>query len=1116
MPSLEHSPLGSPYVHGYDQGDSAFPIVAIAKDPRAQGYAVLNDLSAPNGQIINLDITGHKFVGVTPTQQEMRVLWLYYLLPGAENYADTYDDLRGPMQTMTQKVAASGGEASGLTTVANGIFTRAITNAGDGYTSVPSVTISDSGGGTGSGATAFAIMQGGTVLGLAITNPGSGYTTPLVTIGAPPSGGTQATATVAVTPAMVIRTQYLPVEGNRTILTKTVDLFALDGPRHYGYATDEQTGVGTILEAHVVANGTRGGVDYPVARTVTGSTTTGGAGASLSTVTVVLPGTGAVPGATFTPVGGTSSPNPLLAIVTTTAISAAINAAGSGYLETDILTGVGGTSTIQATFSPVTLKVVSGTLGLAGTTLTATGNITLSGGTSTISSVVNVTSLTMAAVTWNNNGTGYLPGDRMRMVGGTFTTAAIVKITGVSLFDLTVASPGTGITTGTALTLRSGNNNYNILTVSATQFVSATVNAPGTLMVAGTTVLTLVGGTHTITATALVTHTKAVSATVAAVGTGDLGNGAGVIVEGTTGTGTKFRASVTITTNAISSVQSISLAGDYTLNPTAIANEPVTYISGASSGTTLTGAQLNVVMGALTVVPQTVGSYTVEPTTANTTGGGNNATLSAVSFGVLTFGIGDYTFTKTPPPTSFTTLGNSPTFSGVIYEIGSWEVESGGVYSAGTATYTTVVLTGSGTGATFSGTFGALAVSLVTAGSFTVTAATLTHTSGLTYNPSYGLLTVAVSNGGSYTANAATMTTQNSGAGTGATLQTLVYGMATVAVTTAGTFTVFPTGFTTSGLGGATLTPSFAGSTTGSTTVEVSSTAGMQVGFDVLFSGTNSVPTLNGPQKVTAIADATHLTVGVALLTATTTGSVQLAAQIHRSVEKVNSAYAVQGSAQLDVNSLAAASFTVPTFVDFPWPNKLLGIEVFADAGGSLSNAVGTTPLPASVHYADGWEYEPATLVRMIAGPEGKALGSLAHTFTYGPPAVTETPFQFFLSSGGILKIGGSINNAITINVDSTGTKELDVLSIGRSVRYSTDVLPHCLTGYASNSGLGQAQLGVPTVAVRLTPSSPTTLFYGQKFPWAVVVSRGQLGLQAKQVLTLTMPSSGGPPQYFQ
>lgn len=105
--------------------------------------------------------------------------------------------------------------------------------------------------------------------------------------------------------------------------------------------------------------------------------------------------------------------------------------------------------------------------------------------------------------------------------------------------------------------------------------------------------------------------TKVLRASVQAGGTGNLGDGAGVVVVGTTGTGTKFRASVTIASNAIVSVQSISLAGEYTVNPTDVTAEPVTYVSGAVSGTTLTGAALAVVMSLpITAVPIVAGQAT--------------------------------------------------------------------------------------------------------------------------------------------------------------------------------------------------------------------------------------------------------------------------------------------------------------------------------------------------------------------------------------------------------------------------------------------------------------------------------------------------------------------------
>ncbi|MDD5186240.1 MAG: hypothetical protein PHS84_13350, partial [Paludibacter sp.] len=158
-----------------------------------------------------------------------------------------------------------------------------------------------------------------------------------------------------------------------------------------------------------------------------------------------------------------------------------------------------------------------------------------------------------------------------------------------------VTTAGTGYTTlAAAITGGGGTGATGTVTGKA---ISGVIAAAGTGYVAGTSVVTITGGTAATASKFNVTHTQVVSATVAAGGTGDLGAGAGVIVEGTTGTVTKFRASVTIAGNAIASVQSITVAGDYTVEPTVIAAEPVTYISGAASGTTLTGAQLSVIMG---------------------------------------------------------------------------------------------------------------------------------------------------------------------------------------------------------------------------------------------------------------------------------------------------------------------------------------------------------------------------------------------------------------------------------------------------------------------------------------------------------------------------------------
>lgn len=81
-----------------------------------------------------------------------------------------------------------------------------ISNAGSGYTSVPTVSFS---GGGGTGATASAIVStSGTITGLAITGFGNGYAT-APTVGFSGGGGSGAAATVSIVNAATIGTKLI-------------------------------------------------------------------------------------------------------------------------------------------------------------------------------------------------------------------------------------------------------------------------------------------------------------------------------------------------------------------------------------------------------------------------------------------------------------------------------------------------------------------------------------------------------------------------------------------------------------------------------------------------------------------------------------------------------------------------------------------------------------------------------------------------------------------------------------------------------------------------------------------------------------------------------------------
>lgn len=156
---------------------------------------------------------------------------------------------------------------------------------------------------------------------------------------------------------------------------------------------------------------------------------------------------------------------------------------------------------------------------------------------------------------------------------------------------------------------------------------SAVTSQSGAGSYAPGNVLEFVGGEGEL-ARVNVTQTRVQSATVAAAGTG--GTPGTQTVTGTTGTGTKFQATVTVSGGgAITSVDSISVIGSYTVNPTVLTAEPVT-------GGGLTGAQLNIKMGVLTAVPNTVDGAYVDtlPTnpisTTNISGTGTGVTFNAL------------------------------------------------------------------------------------------------------------------------------------------------------------------------------------------------------------------------------------------------------------------------------------------------------------------------------------------------------------------------------------------------------------------------------------------------------------------------------------------------------
>ena len=249
--------------------------------------------------------------------------------------------------------------------------------------------------------------------------------------------------------------------------------------------------------------------------------------------------------------------------------------------------------------------------------------LTVTGITQANPAVVTTAAAVGAASASPNNGavtSTYVPGEHVTLAGGTFSVAGIVAVTNTKLLSLVLDSPGNG------------------------------VYAPGNT-------IALTGGVQTTPAQLIVTHTQVIFATIHVAGTG--GTPGPATVTGTTGTGTRFQASVTIDgTGKIISVDAITLAGDYTANPTVTTAEPVT-------GGGLAGAQLGLTIGILNFSITAAGVFTSNPvggafTQLSTTGSGTGATFKTALMApnaCTIFDAGAYTSFPASPVSQDTTTG---------------------------------------------------------------------------------------------------------------------------------------------------------------------------------------------------------------------------------------------------------------------------------------------------------------------------------------------------------------------------------------------------------------------------------------------------------------------------
>jgi hypothetical protein len=292
---------------------------------------------------------------------------------------------------------------------------------------------------------------------------------------------------------------------------------------------------------------------------------------------------------------------------------------------------------------------------------------------------------------------GFVLEPALAVIGASQASPCVITI---ASYSVSSATPINGIVTasyapGEVITLAGGVFSVaGQLTVIDTLLLSTAVNNPGNTTLGGSYLgyvpgdtITLSGGIDTVPPQVIVQTTKVIAAAAADFAPGTGGTPGSATVTGTTGTGTKFQASVTIGVGGgITAVNSISLAGSYTANPTFTGYPYYAYVEPVTGGG-LSGAKLVIQMGVATVSVLNPGLFTTNAvggafTQQLTSGGGAGATFSGSVFGPAAVSVtqgGVYTTAPTNPvlqgSSSGTGLGaefNVAFSSGSLFNAGDW------------------------------------------------------------------------------------------------------------------------------------------------------------------------------------------------------------------------------------------------------------------------------------------------------------------------------------------------------------------------------------------------------------------------------------------------------------
>ena len=342
---------------------------------------------------------------------------------------------------------------------------------GTGYTSAPTVTIMDSNGGTGSGATATATISGGKVTGVTVSNAGSGYSNPVVTFAGGGGMGASATAWLAFS-STTSNTVAISNGGYGYTITPTVQVLDSNGGTGTNVTATATMNSSGVVTAITLAGSSSAFSSYKAPVLVisppSGINATAGIIGKIGGFSVLSGGSGynSAPAVAITDSnGGTGSGATATATFSGGKVTGiTVTNAGSGYKNPVVsLTGGGGTgasSTAWLAFSSTTSNSVAISNGGAGYTTAPTVQVLDSNsgtgtgvtGTATINSSGVVTAITLAG-----SFSSYTAPVLVIAAPPTSNPATATATVDSTVSGLTVTAGGSGYTAAPTVTIVDGN-----------------------------------------------------------------------------------------------------------------------------------------------------------------------------------------------------------------------------------------------------------------------------------------------------------------------------------------------------------------------------------------------------------------------------------------------------------------------------------------------------------------------------------------------------------------------------------------------------------------------------------------------------------------------------------